>query len=240
MGSALARVADAEVTIVRAGLEAPLRAEGAGNVDVARDFLRTAQEMMPLLGPALDTVHRHHVAVAGRRYALWGVPPTPQSTTEAVIGFADLVGFTALAQRRTATELDELVARFEQVVVVVLARPYARLVKLIGDEAMFAVGDAVEAVAVTRALLAAVEADPMLPSVRVGLAAGEVLAREGDLFGPVVNLASRLVGVASPGQVVLDAETARRLGDAVPVVALGPRPVAGFEAPVEVFALTDE
>jgi adenylate cyclase len=68
------------------------------------------------------------------------------------------------------------------------------------------------------------------------LAAGEVLVREGDLFGPVVNLASRLVGSAEPGQVVLDAETARRVGEAL-VLALGTRAVAGYETPVEVFTL---
>ena len=34
------------------------------------------KDFMPLLAPVLDTVHRHHVAAAGRRYALWGVPPT--------------------------------------------------------------------------------------------------------------------------------------------------------------------
>jgi class 3 adenylate cyclase len=52
----------------------------------------------------------------------------------------------------------------------------------------------------------------------------------------VVNLASRLVGSAEPGQVVLDAETARRVGEAR-VLALGTRPVAGYETPVEVFTL---
>ena len=102
-GSALASVADAEVAAVRSAQEAPLRAGGGGNVDVARDLVQTAKAFMPLLAPVLDTVHRHHVAAAGRRYALWGVPPTEESTTDAVVGFADLVGFTALSSGRTAT-----------------------------------------------------------------------------------------------------------------------------------------
>ena len=98
MGSALASVADAEVAAVRSAQEAPLRAGGGGNVDVARTTsYRPRRTFMPLLAPVLDTVHRHHVAAAGRRYALWGVPPTEESTTDAVVGFADLVGFTALS-----------------------------------------------------------------------------------------------------------------------------------------------
>jgi class 3 adenylate cyclase len=236
MGSALANVADAEVAAVRSAQEAPLRAGGGDNVDVARDLLRTAEAFMPLLAPVLDTVHRHHVAVAGRRYALWGVPPTAESTSDAVVGFADLVGFTALSVGRSATAVDGLVVEFERLVVDALASPTARLVKLIGDEAMFVVGSASEALEIARAIVRSVDGHGNLPTVRVGLAAGEVIVREGDLFGPVVNLASRLVGTAQPGQIVLDREVAQRAG-ASDVLALGSRTVPGFEDPVEVYTL---
>ena len=38
--------------------------------------------------------------------------------------------------------------------------------------------------------------------VRAGIAYGDVLAQDGDYFGPPVNLASRLVAVAAPGEVL--------------------------------------
>src|SRR3712207_7575576 len=38
-----------------------------------------------------------------------------------------------------------------------------------------------------------------ISDVRVGVAHGPVLAREGDLYGPTVNLASRIVSIAYPG-----------------------------------------
>lgn len=38
--------------------------------------------------------------------------------------------------------------------------------------------------------------------VRAGLAYGDVLAQDGDSFGPPVNLAARLVSLASPGDVL--------------------------------------
>ena len=79
--------------------------------------------------------------------------------------------------------------------------------------------------------------DESLPSLRIGIAAGEVVTRDGDLFGPVVNLAARLVATASPDEIVVDDETARRLGNGVTVRPLGTRRLQGFDDPVEVYAL---
>ena len=36
--------------------------------------------------------------------------------------------------------------------------------------------------------------------LRVGMAYGPLLERESDLYGPMVNLASRITGVAFPGR----------------------------------------
>ncbi|HWW52304.1 MAG TPA: adenylate/guanylate cyclase domain-containing protein, partial [Acidimicrobiales bacterium] len=44
-------------------------------------------------------------------------------------------------------------------------------------------------------------------------ASGPVLAKDGDYFGPVVNLASRLVSVAYPGTVLVSADTHEALAD---------------------------
>ena len=40
--------------------------------------------------------------------------------------------------------------------------------------------------------------------MRAGLAYGDVVNRLGDVFGPVVNIASRLTSVARPGTVLVD------------------------------------
>jgi adenylate cyclase len=49
------------------------------------------------------------------------------------------------------------------------------------------------------------------PQLRVGAAYGEVLTRLGDVYSPVVNLASRLTSVARPGTVLVDRELADEL-----------------------------
>ena len=61
------------------------------------------------------------------------------------------------------------------------------------------------------ALAEACEADAEIPSVRVGLARGPMLAWEGDLYGSTVNLASRLVGIARPGTVLVSDEIGQHL-----------------------------
>jgi len=209
-----------------------MREAGAGDVAIAGEFVDLASNLVPRIYPMLETVHRRHLVEAGRRYSLWGDRPTEASTTDAVIGFADLVGYSALNERLSPAGLDALIDRFEQCVVDAVVRPGARLVKVIGDEVMFVAGSAVDAVGVASELLAADE----LPAMRIGIAAGTVLSREGDLYGPAVNLAARLERLADPGQALLDAASARHL-DGDRVAPRGRHTVAGFAEPVEVFAL---
>ena len=77
---------------------------------------------------------------------------------------------------------------------------------MIGDEVMFTT-EAVEAAArISLGLLEACAADDVVPDVRVGLATGPTLLWEGDVYGPTVNLASRLVNIARPGTILVSEE----------------------------------
>jgi adenylate cyclase len=232
-GGSMARLADGAIANARSSLEAPMRTEGGTSVDIARAFSAVAATVVPRLYPMFETVHRHHLVDTARRYSLWGTAPTEESTTAAVVGFADLVGYTALSQHLSTVELDTLVVNFEERALAAIGRPGARMVKLIGDEVMFVAGSVADAIEIARMLVH----DPELPPLRVGLASGEIVVREGDIFGPVVNLAARIVTLAEPGGVLVDAETARRLGSHELLRSLGPQVLAGFDAPVEVFAL---
>ena len=107
-----------------------------------RTFVAVAEQVIPPVYPMLETVHRRHLLAAGRRYSAWGVAPTMQHTSDAVVGFADVVGYTSLTQRISADELERLVVGFEERALAATARPGARLVKTIGDEVMFVAGAA--------------------------------------------------------------------------------------------------
>jgi class 3 adenylate cyclase/tetratricopeptide (TPR) repeat protein len=81
--------------------------------------------------------------------------------------------------------------------------------------------------------------------IRVGLNAGEVVVRSigSDLHmdytavGQTTHLAARMEQLATPGGVLLTAETLRLAEGFLQVQALGPVPVKGLAAPVEVYEL---
>src|SRR5205807_8542776 len=129
------------------------------------------------------------------------------------VGFADMVGFTAISQQLDEHELAGIVDRFESVAYDTIAEYGGRVVKMIGDEVMFVTDDPAAGAMIAATLAEVYGDDEGMPDVRVGLAKGPVLAREGDYFGPTVNLASRIVNIAYAGSAVVADEIHEELED---------------------------
>lgn len=129
------------------------------------------------------------------------------------IGFVDLVGYTAASQEMTLDEVSELVRRFDALAFDTVAQEAGRVVKTIGDEVMFVAPDARSVARIARRLTDRSTDDEILPLARAGLAYGLVVTRDGDYFGPVVNLASRLVEMARPASVLVSDEVHEELRD---------------------------
>jgi adenylate cyclase len=167
------------------------------------------EALAPSLEQFLGYVWRRHLLAALRRRA---ARPSANDRT-LTVGFADMVGFTAMSQALDAHELASMVDRFEAVAYEHILERGGRVVKMIGDEVMFAVDDGAFAADIAVALVEAHARDAHLLGVRVGLASGPTLSWEGDLYGPTVNLASRLVNLARPNTVLLSDELGERLQD---------------------------
>jgi adenylate cyclase len=165
-------------------------------------------------------------AVLGRRVLFDGARPAPQ---QLAVGFVDLVGFTGLSHRLDARELGQLLERFESLTFDVLAEAGGRVVKLIGDEAMLVCPEARQAVRAALEILERTDAAD-LPPARAGIAAGNVLLQGGDYFGEPVNLASRIVDHAPPGEVVVDERVAREEADRFTLEPLPETPLKGIGA----------
>lgn len=148
----------------------------------------------------LDSVGRHAAEVTDA-----GEGP------EVAVGFADLVGFTSLAEQLSDRETVELIERFEVLATDRVVGGGGRVIKMIGDEVMFTADP--EQVGDIALSLAEAFASPDLPSVRVGVASGSVVSQGGDIFGPVVNLAQRATMAARPGSVLVSPALAEALRD---------------------------
>jgi adenylate cyclase len=155
------------------------------------------------------------------------------------IGFADLSGYTELTAELDAERLSAFVGRWEALAYDTVAQHGGRVVKTIGDEVMFA-GLSLQVARTAIALRDAARADE-LPPVRTGIAAGMVVARDGDFYGPVVNLASRLSEIASGGLIYAsDALHDELVGTgSFEWATLGTRHLRSI-GPVTVFALLGE
>lgn len=209
IGSSLVRVASALIDAVDPA--EPVSWQSHPSQVAASEFASAAPLLLPTMVQIMEFVWRRHVQAEARsRMAREHAGSDPDHR---VVGFADLVGFTALSQQVTAHELAAVVDRFESIAYDAVSDLGGRVVKMIGDEVMFTVADERSAAAIALSLSETYREDDELSDVRVGLAAGPVLQREADLYGPVVNRASRIVNIAFPGSVLCGQELRDALDD---------------------------
>jgi adenylate cyclase len=184
------------------------RQAGLSDEDVA-ELIRQRLDFN-LIARLVDHVHRLQLRAAVWRKLAGSEPGTP-GTVEATVGFVDLVGYTALAEGLDDEELGALIEHFAALAHDTVVSAGGRIVKTIGDEVMFITEDPAVAASIARRLAEASTQDEVLPDARAGLAYGPVLSREGDYFGQVVNLASRLTELAFPRTVLVSSDLAAAL-----------------------------
>lgn len=239
MGQLLSRLAASHTALVADVLGAHLGAavaagEDLGDVRLSERVTEQAVAVTADLLPALErtTLHvwrRHLAAAAGRELVPTADPTTPAA--HLAVGFVDISGYTQLTRTLAQPQLAALLDQFETVVWNAVVAGGGRVVKSLGDELLF-VADSADAAA--RIALAALDAaqtgDPEL-RVHAGLAWGSVLRRGGDVYGPVVNVASRLTGLADRDTVRVDQACADELvghSDLV-LTPQAPRAVRGYD-----------
>ena len=177
-----------------------------------------------------------------------GASPSPVAERRLVsILFADLVGFTTLAEGRDAEETRELLSRYFELAGEVIGRYGGTIEKFIGDAVMAVWGapvarenDAERAVRAALDVVAAVKTLGPGLSARAGVLTGEAAVtlgatNQGMVAGDLVNTASRLQSVAQPGTVLVGESTERAANQAIAFEPAGEQLLKGKEAPVPAF-----
>jgi adenylate cyclase len=166
-------------------------------------------EVTPVIEEVMNYVWRRHTLSAATRMLL--APTSGDDGVAVAVGFADIVGYTRQSRSLRQSELAQLVEGFEASALEIITEHRGRIIKTIGDEVLFVADLPEDAAEIALELTERRLEDEDFPELRVGLAYGLVLARLGDVFGPVVNVASRLTATARPGKVLAD----RGLADAL-------------------------
>ena len=170
---------------------------------------------------------------------------SPESSRRlAAVWFADIVGYTTLSH----TDEDGailVVEAFQRLAAEIVPEYSGRVVKYVGDAALAEFASTDGAIRSALALVERFHDDPTARSrgmaIRVGVNVGEVIsAKDGDIYGDGVNLASRLHDQAQPGQVVASeaAHAQIRQRPVFKTEALGEKAVKGVAASVRIFAVT--
>ena len=158
--------------------------------------------------------------------------------------FADLVGFTPLAEERDAEDVREILTRYFDLASDVIGRYGGTVEKFIGDAVMAVWGapiakedDAERAVRAALELVDAVRALGPAIQARAGVLTGEAAVtigavNQGMVAGDLVNTAARLQTAAAPGTVLVGEATRRATSQAIVFEDAGEQALKGKAAPV--------
>ena len=215
MGFHMGRLA---MWITEALVDEAKHADGLDDAEARQQMLDSVPELLEIFESQVIYTFRRQLAAYVARA---GSEVLHRDTDELfplqrAVGFADLVQFTRLAQDMPGAELAAMVGRFEQLGRDIISVGGGRVVKTVGDEIMFLADTPEDGAQIAMTLAEILTEDSDLPPARVGLAWGSMFSRYGDVFGPIVNLAARMESVARPGAVLVDAETAEAISQALP------------------------
>ncbi|MCX6397699.1 MAG: adenylate/guanylate cyclase domain-containing protein [Propionibacteriales bacterium] len=206
LGRSFARLAEWQITMLA-------RTVGTNpDLDIT-GLAAVMNEVTPVIEEVQNYIWRRHTLSAASRLLL-----APSADDDAdgdgaytAIGFADIVGYTRQTRSLSQGDLASLVEHFEDQAQAIITGHHGRIIKTIGDEILFAVDSAADAAAIALDLVEEHLIDEDFPQLRVGVAWGSVLQRLGDVFGPTVNIASRLTSIARPGRALIDKELAEAI-----------------------------
>ena len=201
IGISMASLADANRDMVGDVFTEP----GIDEYELAMRYAAAAKTMPPLLGETLLHAYRIHLREAIRQAVITEgelAQGRLYGSDDITIAFADLVGFTRLGESLEIEEIGQMTGRLFELASEA-ARPPVRLVKMIGDAAMFSSREPVPLIEAVIGLVEAAGSGEM-PSLKAGAATGPALGRGGDWYGRPVNLAARITSFARPDSVVVD------------------------------------
>lgn len=222
-GTSMRQVAKAIMELMHKTLMRDLASRSPSEADINETIADLAGQLVETGTPAIMGLLRLHLVAS----VFESLESEGDERGVRTILFVDLVEYTSFAARVDTGELSSVLSALESLSVSTALETNGRVVKFLGDGVMLSFHHPHEAIAAARLLVAE---HPSLPLRRAGLSTGPVLARQGDYFGPTVNLAARLVAAARPGEILADV-----VPDGIDSKPIGKIELKGFESAVTAY-----
>ncbi len=162
----------------------------------------------------------------------------PESRHLAVIMFTDIVGYTAMMQHDESQALI-ILNRFKTILNQKVAEFQGELIQYYGDGSLIIFTNAVDAVSCAGMLQEDFMNEPHVP-VRIGIHLGDIIHKEGNIFGNCVNITSRIESMGVPGAVLVSEPVHEQIKNkpAFRFHSLGSFDFKNVEEPMEIFSLS--
>lgn len=129
----------------------------------------------------------------------------------AAILFADIVGYTAMMQEDENAAVEKI-NRYREAVELISSELNGKIIQYYGDGSLLLFYSSTDAVEFAKLLQEDLAEAPAIP-VRIGVHMGDVLVQNGNIFGDVVNIASRIQALAPPGGIFISEMVYRNIAN---------------------------
>jgi tetratricopeptide (TPR) repeat protein len=158
----------------------------------------------------------------------------------AAVVFTDIVGYTTLMSKDEQKAL-QILQKNRDIQKPLVEKFNGEFLKEIGDGTLLCFQSALDALYCAKEIQQTVKDEPDL-NLRIGIHIGDIIFKEGDVFGDGVNVASRIEQLAEAGGIFISGqvyETVKNKPD-IEAVFLGERMLKNVDQPVRIYALTGE
>ncbi len=157
-----------------------------------------------------------------------------QQTKLAAIVFTDIVGYTQKMdsdEMLTMTYLD----RQREIVYPIVKDFGGKILKEIGDGLLIMFDSAAQAVRATIEIQSQLKDEAF--KIRAGVHVGDVIMKDGDVFGAAVNIAARIEPQAEPGGICVSEVVRNQIQNKIDIqtVSIGIRDLKGVKQPIEIY-----
>ena len=158
--------------------------------------------------------------------------------------FTDIVGYTALTQASESQAM-RMLDTHNRLIRPFIAKYHGIEVKTMGDSFLVEFGSALDALRCAAEIQSALHSyndsidEASRIRVRIGIHLGDVIHREGDVFGDAVNISSRIEPLAEPGGICISRQVYDQVRNKfeLPIVPLGAKALKNLDSPVEVYGV---